>query len=711
MIKDLRHIENEIVVFAEENGIISAHLAFENPKNVVIKSRSGETLTEGKDFVVCENRIELLNKELFYYKEGWLQNENVPEYIPSENSQYGISGCLLVKADFMRETQFLAEYDCEKTAIPDAVSDRLQLPLTYERLRNGKKLKIALFGDSISNAANSSWEMGFKGYEHWCIQALQEIEKLYDAKIELLNVSRSGYGTQWAKTVISEKFAGQDVDVAVIAFGMNDAPSGMSVDEFTDNISEIIEGIKEIRRDTEFILISTPVPNKDCAHIYKEQKNYIQGLKKLEKEGVTVLDMTSVFLWLLRRKYYCEISGNNLNHPNDFGYAFYTDAFIELFVRLKRKTENRLDWSDYYKTPEFEEITSLDLPRNVQGGYLKTMVHGQNRKTFVYIGVPKAYMEKYPAVVLAHGAGGNAFLEWVEEWTNRGYIAIAVDLNGTHFTDGDLTERKKNPMAGEIRVGSFDCIGKDAYDSWTYYGVAQLLAANSYLRSLEKVDDTRTGIVGISWGGVLSLLAISVDKRFSAAAIIYSCGFITDDKLGQETGLFENGEHKNFYDTWLDPANYLCKTDIPVLFHAGLSDGAFSPFNRQRTYRLMYQEPQLAVIRDLYHDNISNFNNKNVFAFMSDCFWGTEYRKKLKADFSKNKLELRFKGEYSAAEFLYTDALGDPHELVWESLPFEFKNGKAELSIPQKAKFLTAVVYYGDGLYTSCDLFENRMEI
>ena len=706
MLSEEKHRKDEILVFAEEHGVITAGLAFDGPKNVVLKDRKGNKLSEGIDYVISDNRVELLNRSFPYYREGWLQNQNVPQEIPSENLQYGIEGCLLLDPVYMRETQFLASYDCERTKLPKSVSDVLCLPITYQKLRNQKRLKVVLFGDSISNAANSSWELGWEGYEHWCVAALKEIERIYGATIEFENVSLSGSGTEWAKEAVTEKFSGQDADLAIIAFGMNDAPDGMSVEKFTQNISEIMERIKALKSDTEYILISTPVPNKDCAYVYKEQEHYVRGLRMLEDTGITVLDMTTVFLWMLRRKRYCEISGNNLNHPNDFGYMFYTDALKELFVSLKMKMENRLDWSSYFEKPEFEPVDFSNLPRNLQGGYLKTTVHNLSRKTFVWLGIPEEDNESYPAVVLAHGAGGNAFLEWVQNWVARGYIAIAVDLNGTHFTDGDIVNRKCNQSAGHIGVGSFDCVGKDPYDSWTYYGVAQLLAAHSYLRSLKQTDRDRTGIVGISWGGVLSLITIGVDKRFSAASIIYSAGFITDDLLGQETGLFEKREAKDFYDTWFDPSNYLLGVDIPVLFHAGLNDGAFSPFQRQRTYHLLKSIPALAVKQELYHDNVSNFENDNVFSFMDDCFWNTRKRERIDAELTAGMLKLHFRREYHSAEVLYTDGIGDEHKLCWKRRSVIFKNGEAFISVPEEARFITAVVYYGAGLYTSSELFD-----
>lgn len=703
-------IENEILVFSEEKkgGCVTAHLAFSCPSNIVIKDRNGNILKEGSDYAVFGQQILLLNRELFYYHADWIHNENVPQEIPTENELYHINGAVLVEAEYLRQTQFLADYDCEKTVYPSGVSDKIYLTRTYQKLKDQKKLKMMLFGDSISNAANSSWDMGYEGYEHWLDSAISQIEPVYDAQITWKNVSRSGYGTEWGKKAVVEKFKDENPDLVIIAFGMNDASEGMSVSTFTENTRHLMDEIRGLHADTEFILVATPIPNPIWTDGYKEQENLIHGLRSLEGEGVTVLDMTSVFLWLASWKNYIEISGNHINHPNDFAYEFYTDAVVELFLTLKRKMENRLDFTPYLKDACFERVDLSNLPKHVQAGYLKTNVNGQVRKTFAYLGMPKYGQAPYPAVVLAHGAGGNAFLEWVENWTKRGYIAMAVDLNGTHFTEGDLQNRKMNEAAGKIGVGSFDCVGKDAADSWTYYGVAQLLSAHTYLRSLPETDLNRTGIVGISWGGVLSLLAVGVDSRFLAAGIIYSAGFITEDLLGEETGLFEDVSNKQFYDTWLDPSNYIHPTNLPICFNAGLLDGAFSFLNRQRTWRLFGENTQLAIKEEVFHDNESNFENKTMFAFMDDCFLHTKNHRKVSASLRDGMCSVRYDGDYTFAEILITDAKGDNiHQLNWTHIPIKLEDGKANVAIPSSARYVMAVVFYGDELYTSSEVMEN----
>jgi lysophospholipase L1-like esterase len=258
--------------------------------------------------------------------------------MPTENARYKVEGCLLIDPKSLRGMQILARYEHAPKTLNGVLADGLDLPKTYALLKEKKRLKIALFGDSISNSANSSWEMGFDGYEHWFSPVISYLYATYGAEVEFINVSRSGYGTDWALTAVDEKFQGEEVDLAIVAFGMNDGTAGMGVEQFTENTALVMDKIRAHNKDTEFVLIATPVPNPDC-DFYKAQKEYIHGLRTLETTGVTVLNMTEAFNFLLTKKRYCEIGGNNMNHPNDFGYAFYTDAFKVLFDTIRKGEE------------------------------------------------------------------------------------------------------------------------------------------------------------------------------------------------------------------------------------------------------------------------------------------------------------------------------------------------------------------------------------
>lgn len=50
---------------------------------------------------------------------------------------------------------------------------------------------------------------------------------------------------------------------------------------------------------------------------------YRDALAGLEAEGIAFVDMTSFWADLLTRKHPQDLSGNGLNHPNDFGHRLY----------------------------------------------------------------------------------------------------------------------------------------------------------------------------------------------------------------------------------------------------------------------------------------------------------------------------------------------------------------------------------------------------
>ena len=70
------------------------------------------------------------------------------------------------------------------------------------------------------------------------------------------------------------------------------------------------------------------------------------------------------------------------------------------------------------------------------------------------------------------------------------------------------------------------------------------------------------------------------------------------------------------------------------------------------------------ICQELYHDNVSNFENENVLSFMDDCSGKIRKRVPLKAELSDGILRLHFPERYTLAEALYTEGVGDvSHEL------------------------------------------------
>jgi hypothetical protein len=83
----------------------------------------------------------------------------------------------------------------------------------------------------------------------------------------------------------------------------------------------------------EFILVASMLSNADW-HIARPDLllEYRDALVGCAMPGVAAADVTSVWAELLEHKKYLDITGNGVNHPNDFGHRLYADVLSALLV-------------------------------------------------------------------------------------------------------------------------------------------------------------------------------------------------------------------------------------------------------------------------------------------------------------------------------------------------------------------------------------------
>ena len=224
--------------------------------------------------------------------------------------------------------------------------------------------------------------------------------------------------------------------------------------------------------------------------------------------------------------------------------------------------------NELFKRPKMTPATDLkfdfEYADNVKPIYLDGIdFKGEPTRFFAWFGMPKeAAMDKQvPGVVLVHGGGGTAFVQWVEEWTARGYAAIAMDTVGCRpvkrFEGGGCRVELSGDRPGMLHDYNWEVA--NCHDSWTAHAVGTVIRSHSYLRSHPEVDAASIGIVGISWGGYLTCIAAAVDNRFAAAVPVYGCGF-----LGEFVGTVSKAN-----EPWLklfDPCMFLSSVNCPILF-------------------------------------------------------------------------------------------------------------------------------------------------
>lgn len=181
--------------------------------------------------------------------------------------------------------------------------------------------------------------------------------------------------------------------------------------------------------------------------------------------------------------------------------------------------------TELWSKPEFIYSPENNID-GIKGMYLRSDYLGKESYAFCYLGYPENVKENNPAVLLLHGGGGTAYYEWVKKWTEQGYIALAIDLEGhVPLKTGTLvsfpqdlytTSKYEAPHNVNLSDGH-----KPIEETWLYYACKTAIIGNSFLHNLEKVDRYNIGVTGVSWGGFITSIITGYDDRFAFSIPIY----------------------------------------------------------------------------------------------------------------------------------------------------------------------------------------------
>lgn len=191
-------------------------------------------------------------------------------------------------------------------------------------LHGGEPLRIVLLGDSISVGANASGlydePPGNPGYGPLVAGALRE---RYRSPITFTNLSVGGMGAEWGISQMGQVIA-ERPDLLLIAFGMNDASARKPEERFGDDIAQQLEVLSRQCPGAEALLVAGMTGNPRWTGTHEEfYPRYRDRLAAMRREGVGLADVFTVWRALVERKNYLDLSGNGLNHPNDFGHRVY----------------------------------------------------------------------------------------------------------------------------------------------------------------------------------------------------------------------------------------------------------------------------------------------------------------------------------------------------------------------------------------------------
>ncbi|HOW65605.1 MAG TPA: SGNH/GDSL hydrolase family protein [Candidatus Paceibacterota bacterium] len=338
-----RTMEGESVLFIrpDDSSPPRASLLFEPTRILSVRDSAGEkTYEEGRDYIWKRGAREILlppgSRITFKLPRDLRRPAGTQRYALTHRDGQGeiLFGAGHEYHDMQILVTYLHRRDSWPGPVPSYADDRL--PRTVRMLQRRQPLRIALLGDSISTGCNASGWANVAPFQ----PAYQDLftlnlRRAYGVSVALTNFAVGGTDTAWGLTTINQ-VADTRPDLVLLAFGMNDA-SGRPAGEYQANIRRMIDAVRKAQPDTEFILIATMLGNRDWTLLRHELFGpYRDALGALCQPGIVLADMTSLWDVLLQRKKDWDLTGNGVNHPNDFGHRIYAQVLSALLIPPSR---------------------------------------------------------------------------------------------------------------------------------------------------------------------------------------------------------------------------------------------------------------------------------------------------------------------------------------------------------------------------------------
>lgn len=371
---NITYNESAMIVRNADGTLDKVKLLFNVDKIISVRSADLQTkyeegidyeIQDGKLVILEDGNIPILNYDRMYFEtnpgeagsgntvEG---NENV-EAFPTVDGKYEI----YEEAGILYQHQIAVTYyhkDKGNYTIP--MGQSREFDGLIGKLERRESVNIVCLGDSISNGSSASGFFANKlmpampsyfGLVGDYVKAKYGYQKVYlyedpthyvadkenePTRIKMTNFSVGGKDSYWGLTQ-AEAVAAKNPDLVILGFGMNDGSAYTGEKAYYENMLSIITTIKKNNPNCEFVVLGTMLPNaKICwnvggVSIYGNQEKYLPKLQKLAQEeaGVALADITTLHKEYLTVKNYRDMTGNNVNHPNDFLMRLYAQTIVK----------------------------------------------------------------------------------------------------------------------------------------------------------------------------------------------------------------------------------------------------------------------------------------------------------------------------------------------------------------------------------------------
>lgn len=299
----------------------------------------------GKDFAVeqgelrrtADSAIPFIGQDELYPPDGQCvyygqPNPNaIASGTPGKNLRLDMQG-------FFARNQVLIDYEAQDLAIPEELLafGLDKLPKLRRCLKLAQPVKISCLGDSISAGADATKILNIAPNSPPYLEQFTEgLSDHCHAAVTLHNHAIGGTLSKDAMA-IQNKWLGDRSDLLVIAYGMNDFGATETA-AYISNINTVIETALENWGECEFLLLAS-MPGNAQWNLTPPHKaaEFAAALENFTKysPGIAVCNVYRVWNWLLQRKNFFDLTGNGVNHPNDYGHSVYAHCLLKTVFNL-----------------------------------------------------------------------------------------------------------------------------------------------------------------------------------------------------------------------------------------------------------------------------------------------------------------------------------------------------------------------------------------
>ena len=316
---------DEPILFIGEEGNRSGRLLF-TPASMPVLTRAGDSFVyeTGKDYVWEEG-----SRMLRLTPGSRIPSKTPEEMVPGSGKPRSLGGVLHSEGRFFHDLQTLVSYS-HNQSWPDLVKPVSNtLPRSLEKLKTFQFFKVVALGDSITEGYNAS---GFaktkapRNHPAYAEGFARLLDQAFPAKVTLSNLGVAGRTADWGYKQLDRVIA-EKPDLVVIAFGMNDP---VSSEQFKHTNLQILKRLQKEIPQADLIFVSG-MNNNPVWRDPTKIPGFREALKGIIRPNVILADITTPWEKLLTRKNFSDLSGNHVNHPNDFGHRLYSEILFSLF--------------------------------------------------------------------------------------------------------------------------------------------------------------------------------------------------------------------------------------------------------------------------------------------------------------------------------------------------------------------------------------------